>query len=101
MKDLGLVILAGIIVLFLSAYVIFVGGYTASCIWSWYAVPRGLPAIAWNEFAAAFMLTQLFKGGTAEKKKEETEEDREARRWKAVGTLLAPWFALLVAWVIR
>lgn len=91
------VLIAAGVVLALSVYSVFSGGYVASCIWEWYAVPHGLPDVTWREFAAGSLLIAAIR------RKEVQHDNRtsDEKKLGMVALMVAPWFVLLLAWVIR
>lgn len=84
----------------LACYTYFAGGYVASCVWSWYAVPLGLMPIGWKSFAAAGMVHRLLFYVRPSVQHEDTRE-KSTKNTEAIVILIAPWAILLVAWVLR
>ena len=85
------------LILALAGYIVIAHSFVASCVWAWYALPLGLPAIAWKSWAGVMLLrSTLF---TAMSMKNGNKDDTSG--WAVAGNLLAPWFILLLAWILR
>jgi len=94
------VAIAGIVLLWaiagLAVYMAFAGGFVASKLWLWHAVPYGLPVIGWKTFGALTVFLRLFRGYDLTPKDQESDK----AKWLSgfVGMLLVPWMVLLVGW---
>jgi len=91
-----------IMVLFIPIwlYFAFASGYTATCIWEWFIVPQGAPVLPWKFFAAVMILLGLSKLKLTRAEPEDTR-NTATKVSQFVGIMLAPWFSLLAAWVIK
>lgn len=79
----------------IALYVIFAHGYIASCIWAWYAVPLGLPALGWKTWAGVMCLKAVLRRGAV------SDPDKKVPWSVTAAHIAAPWLTLLVAWVLR
>ena len=77
------------------------GSYACHLLWTWHAIPRGLPTISTTEFFVASSVLSLFRGSYIKSVKKDKDEDEYA--WLRIGLagLIAPALALLVGWWLR
>jgi hypothetical protein len=73
-------------------------GFVASQVWAWFAVPRGLPALSWQEATGGFLFLSLLRAKPVQPKNEKTPSE-QASDWFAY--FLVPWFVLFLAWMVR
>lgn len=98
--SIWLVGISGILVLFaaLCAYFVFATGFVLSQIWTWHFVPLGLPAVRWQFFAILPTALYLLRKPQLPESTGKLTRDDAGR---IIGLALAPWFCLLVAWVLK
>ena len=82
---------------FAVAYFAFAQGFMLAKLWEWHAVPRGLPAMSWAQWATiALGIRTLWPAASVncgEKKPEKSET-----LGKLGGLIIAPWLGLLLGW---
>jgi hypothetical protein len=85
----------------LQFYIFWSYGFAAAKLWLWFAMPRGLPQISWQEWFAVMALVALLKmrsPGRHEPADSRTTSDKAAA-W--ISCLLVPWFTILLGWWAR
>lgn len=86
--------------LVLVAYEIFAKAYCAAMIWTWFAVPVGMPIEPRAAFYGFFLLLAV----TRLKRPESELKDERSSEQKAIAilaTLAAPWLLLALGWWFR
>lgn len=82
------------LVLGVALYVICVHAWMASLIWSWYAVPLGLPLIAWKSWAGLMCLRAILWRSAS-------IDTKQCSGWENFAHVAAPWLTLFLAWVLK
>jgi hypothetical protein len=116
---IGLATLSALGLIALGLFDAMVAGFVMSKFWQWYAVPLGYRAKSWALFAAALIVIGLVRGVSrgipplkahvTQDADEEGEEEDDGASHEGIaeavahfaGYLMAPWFALLVGWVLK
>jgi hypothetical protein len=71
-------------------------GWVLSVVWSWFAMPLGLPAISWAHGAGIVLVIAWLTGERGPEKKE-----GESMRMYALGLFYAPTFVLALSWLLH
>lgn len=97
---IGLPLLIALVGPFVVAYQAWSTGYILTRLWSWYAVPLGLPAIASKAFIALWLARRVLRGFPSENEPVDSRTPRE-KYMQGLLSWAGPWILLLVGWWLR
>jgi len=84
-----------------SAYAVFAYGFVLMKLWGWFVVPTfGVAPISWVVGGGIMLLVRLLTLPEPKNDKAEVKKPLSEHLMFLLGTMLIPWYSLLVGWLL-